>query len=174
MKRKTPSQNSRENSIRQAADTLEELLWLLDSKRSTALKKLPQLLREHADQPLELNSSAGRYISPNPNKHFLIGILPRLFQDSGLFPSNEDIADFASSVLKVNISRFEKRSKYELIGLIVCQTNELDEFQLSNLVQALEKITGSDDKLLEIAKARKTKGLNWNEAIRQLGQLRDD
>lgn len=174
MKKKTQSQSAKENTLRQAADMLEELLWLLDSKRATNLKKIPLLLREQADGGVDLNSVARQYISPNPNKHFLIGILPRLFQDPFLFPSNEDIAEFAKSVLLVNISRFEKRSKYELIGFIVCQTNELDENQLSKLVTALEHIIGNDKKLHEIAIARKSRGLNWNEAIQQISQLRDE
>jgi len=158
--------------LHHAADSLEELFWLLQSRRGIGLRKLPELLRELAADPHDLSTTVGHFASPNPNKHFLIGILPRLFQDISLFPTNEDIAEFARSVLKVEISRYEKRSKYELIGFIVCKTNDLDELQLSQLVIALAEITGNEEKLKRIADARKTSGLNWNEAIQQMSDLK--
>jgi hypothetical protein len=132
------------------------------------------LLRERLDENSHLDAVAGEYASPNPNKHFLIGVLPRLFQDTKIFPSNEDIAEFAQTVLRVPVTRYEKRSKYELIGLIVCQTNELDEEKLSNLVKALSVITRSDEKLKKVVEARRSGGLSWNEAIQQIGQSTND
>lgn len=174
MKIKIVRATARISRLKQAADVLEELLWLLDGKRGATLRDLPELLRQHAAENSDLNAVAGQYASPNPNKHFLIGALPRLFQDAKLFPSNEDIAEFANTVLHVPISRFEKRSKYELIGFIVCRTNELDEEKLSKLVQALAAITGSEEKLKRVLEARKSHGLNWNEAIQQISQIGDE
>jgi hypothetical protein len=169
------SRNSpRFTRLRQSVDVLEELLWLLDSKRGASLRDLPELLRQQLTESSDLNAVAGQYASPNPNKHFLIGALPRLFQDTKLFPNNEDIAEFAHTVLHVAISRFEKRSKYELIGFIVCQTNELDEEKLSQLVRALAEITGSEEKLKRVLEARKAHGLNWNEAIQKISQMTDE
>lgn len=174
MKLKINPNEKRSNRIRQAAEVLEEVLWLLDSKRGTSLRELPTVLRRQLDENSDLTAVAGQYASPNPNKHFLIGVLPRLFQDTTLFPSNEDIAEFAQTVLGVPISRFEKRSKYELIGFIVCETNDLDEEKLSHLVRSLADITGSEEKLQRVVEARRDGGLNWNEAIRQIGQVSDD
>ncbi len=174
MKPKSQAQASRDSKIRQAAEAVEELLWLLNSKRGATLKTLPALLRQQIEDGSNLNAVAGHYASPNPNKHFLIGVLPRLFQDTQLFPTNEDIAEFARTVLHVEISRYEKRSKYELIGFIVCQTNDLDERQLSNLVEALAIVTGSEEKLKRVVEARKGGRLNWNEAIQQMTLFRDE
>lgn len=170
-----PSSKTQKRKIYEGAEVLEEVLWLLSSKKGSGLKNLPTLLRDLYQDDTELNSVAKEYVSPNPNKHFLIGVLPRLFQDTRLFPKNEDIADFANSVLQVNIPRFEKRSKYELIGLIVCQTNELNETRLATLVEALTEITaGGDEKLKLVAEARQKGHLNWNDAIRRIAQFRDE
>lgn len=174
MKPKTTVQNPRDIKLKQAAGALEELLWFFESKRGAALKNLPSLLNQQIEEGSKVSAVAGQYASPNPNKNFLIGVLPRLFQDALLFPSNEDIAEFARTVLHVEISRFEKRSKYELIGFIVCQTNELDEQQLSDLVEALASITGSEEKLKRVALARKDGRINWNDAIQQIGLMRDE
>jgi len=173
-KRLSPSQREK---ILQAADTLEELLWLLSSKRQIGLKVIPDLLRESLFEPKddeELGDLASNYVSPNPNKHFLIGVLPRLFQDTVLFPTNDDIAEFARTVLELKLSNIGKRSKYELIGVIVCKTNDFDELKLSHLVRSLQQMIGNDEKLKEIADARKVRGLNWNEAIQQIGTMRND
>jgi hypothetical protein len=161
----------------QAADALEELLWLLSSKRQLNLKVIPEILRKAVFESVEvdeLRGLAGNYVAPNPNKHFLIGVLPRLFQDTVLFPTNEDIAEFARTVLELNLSNVGKRSKYELIGVIVCRTNDFDEKKLSHLVGALQEMIGNEEKLKQIADARKTEGLSWNEAIQRIGSMRND
>jgi hypothetical protein len=85
-----------------------------------------------------------QYVSKNPNVHFLVGALPTIFSDERLFASNEDITDFASEALNLSISRWEKRSRYELIGLIVCETTKLDDERLSKLVSALSILIGDD------------------------------
>ena len=109
-----------------------------------------------------------RYTSPNPNIHFLIGILPRLFQDQMLFPSNASISEFADEILGIPVSRSEKRSKYELIGLIVCETNDLTDEKLNKLVQALAEITESETKLRKFKEERKSNDFSWNRAIETL------
>ena len=114
--------------------------------------------------------AGNKYASPNPNIHYLIGVLPRLFQDKKIFPKNEDIASFANDVLGVDISRVEKRSKYELIGMVVCECNSLDDAKLGEMVDALALITGSNEKILRFAEERKTTGFSWNETIRKLAK----
>lgn len=154
------------NKLSSAINFIEELGWFFDSKRVNQLRNLPDLLRECINT--EMNLVAGQFVSPDPNKHFLIGVLPRLFQDKNLFPTNEDIADFAVTVLKLKVNRSEKRSKYELIGLIVCETNNLDEMNLSKLVAALSLLTGNDNRMKKIIEARKSNSFSWNEIITEL------
>ena len=169
-KQRSNANQMRKQKIRQAIDFIEELSWLLESKKSLDLKNVPNLLREAIGTDSDLDAVAGQYASPDPNKHFLIGVLPRLFQDQKLFPTNEDIADFGRSVLNLAVTRYDKRSKYELIGLIVCETNNLNDEGLSDLVRALANITGSRDKIDRIIQAKKEGSFSWNEAIQRIGR----
>lgn len=153
--------------LNQAASFIEELGWLLKSQRGLDLSEIAAELRERSS-----NAGSKRvgseYTSPNPNIHFLIGILPRLFQDQDLFVSNSSIAEFAEDVLGIPVPRFEKRSKYELIGLIVCETDSLSDDKLEKLVLALAELTKSESKLKKFQEARKSESFSWNLAIESL------
>jgi hypothetical protein len=161
---------SEETKVKHAIDFIEELSWLLDSKRKLKLSDIPEVLRNQLSTTNSAASAADKYASPNPNIHYLIGVLPRLFQDKKLFPKNEDIASFANDVLGVDISRVEKRSKYELIGMVVCECNELDDSKLEVMVSALALITGNLEKINRFAEERKVTGFSWNETIRKLAE----
>lgn len=156
------------NDIQKAILFIEELSWLLDSRKGLDLKEVVMILKNMINQQESINGLARSYKSPNPNKHFLIGVLPKLFQDSRLFPTNESISNFAKEILKIKVSRFEKRSKYELIGLIVCETDTLSDNELSKLVTALSQITGNEEKLNKIREERKKNNFSWNETIQRL------
>ena len=151
-----------------AISFIEELAWLVESRKNVKLSQLASDLRELARGPESARKVGGEYTSLNPNIHFLIGMLPRLFQDEKLFPNNALIAQFAEEILGVHVSRFEKRSKYELIGLIVCETDRLNDKKLEELVRALAEITRSEDKLNRIRDARQSNQFSWNNTIRQL------
>lgn len=159
-----------ETNIKYAIDFIEELSWLLDSKRKLKLGDIPFILRNQLQTQSSVVGAAKKYASPNPNIHYLIGVLPRLFQDKNIFPKNEDIASFANDVLGVDITRIDKRSKYELIGMIVCKCNELDDAKLEEMVDALALITGSIEKIKRLTEERKTTGFSWNETIRKLAK----
>ncbi len=154
--------------LRHAIDFVEELSWLLESKNKLKLSEIPEILRNSLDSVNNVKSTTSKYVSPNPNIHYLIGVLPRLFKDTKIFQKNEDIAVFANEVLNIEVSRSEKRSRYELIGLIVCECNELNDDALEVLVDALTKITGSSEKIKQMAKERASVGFSWNETIRRL------
>ena len=156
--------------VRYAIDLIEELSWVLDSKKNLKLREIPEILRSRLLVSNSISSAAEKYVSPNPNIHYLIGVLPRLFQDISIFQKNEDIADFANEVLGMRIARVKKRSKYELIGLIVCEANLLDDQKLEELVASLASITSSRDKLMIIAQAKGASNFSWNETIRKLGK----
>lgn len=164
---------SDETKIKYAIDFIEELSWLLDSKKKLKLSDIPSILRKQLNTNSSIVSTANRYVSPNPNIHYLIGVLPRLFQDLKLFPKNEDIASFANDVLGVDISRVEKRSKYELIGMVVCECSDLDDSKLEEMVSALASITESSEKIIRFAEERKSTGFSWNETIRKLAKYND-
>jgi len=73
-----------------------------------------------------------KYESTNPNKNYL-SEYSLTYSGQDLFKTNNDLSDFAETVLRVSVSRAEKRSKYELIGLIVCEVTNLTDSNLTNL-----------------------------------------
>ena len=139
-------------------------------KKGIDLKEIPALLRSLLDSNSTL-PVAEKYASPNPNKNYLIGILPNFFQDKELFKSRTDLSDFAEKVLKIKVTRVDKRSEYELIGLIICEVNNLNDSDLTSLVEVLFKITGSKEKLKQIKDAKRKANFSWNEAIKTLGAV---
>ncbi|WP_347159413.1 hypothetical protein [Pontibacter chitinilyticus] len=166
----TKIDNIKRKKISQAINFVEELYWLLDAKKNVDLKEMPGLLRSLLDQDSP-NILDNKYESANQNKNYLIGVLPNLFQDLDLFKTNLDLSDFAEHVLKISVTRAEKRSKYELIGLIICEVTRLNDSDLTNLVSALYKITGSKEKFKQFKEAKKSANFSWNEAIQELSKL---
>jgi hypothetical protein len=169
MARKTLSKNEKTKDPRTVQRFLEELSWVLSTYSNLDFKSIvnPQPASASA-----IRGKAGfqRYISNNPNVHFLVGALPTIFSDEKLFASNQDIADFASEALSLPISRWEKRSRYELIGLIVCETTKLDDVRLSRLVDALSNLIGDDAKVKNLSELRRAGGMSWNDLIQKLSR----
>ncbi|MFM4913072.1 hypothetical protein ACEUCI_06100 [Aeromonas dhakensis] len=154
---------------------LENLLWTLRELNPNVLKDALNVINntikydsEHYYSIDNSNVANNEIISrKNPNKGVLIGVLPRLLQNKELFPQNEDIYDFARAALNLNISRYEKRSRYELIGMLICTINELDEEKLSYLVTALDKVIDDGEELNKIVIDKKNNSFSWNEAIQK-------
>lgn len=154
--------------LKKASMALDDLLWTLQKVNLSHLKDAAEMLRSSLAGDISTSSVARTYKSNNPNKHFLLGVLPRLFQDKELFPQNDDIAEFAATVLKLEMSRTEKRSRYEIIGKVVCETDLLDDSELSLLVTALEKLVGDNDKLAQMAERKRAGSFSWNETLQDL------
>lgn len=156
--------------LQRATMALEEILWSLKKTKLDALEEAIAALHAIANDSVSSSVISRDYKSTDPNKHFLIGVLPRLLQDKELFPVNDDIVDFANVALglKMRRSLFEKRSRYEIIGKVVCETDTLDEQALTDLVVALEKITGNKDKLAQMIERKRSGSFSWNETIQDL------
>lgn len=154
--------------LKKSSMALDDLVWTLQKVDLQQLKSLSNVFRSILVQDEMSSSVAQTYKSDSPNRHFLIGVLPKLFQDKVLFPQNEDIADFASSALKLEMSRTEKRSRYEIIGKVVCETDTLDEAGLTSLVQALEKLVGNKDTLAKMVEKKRSGSFSWNETLQEL------
>jgi len=161
---------NKKRKVIQAINFVEELSWLLDSKKSVDLKEIPELLRILLENDNDLFSQT-KYSSPNQNKNYLIGVLPTLFQDDELFKTTNDLLDFAVNVLKISLSKSAKRSRYEYIGLIVCEITSLDDDNLSNLVSALSEITGSKEKLKQFKEEKRKENFSWNDTIYRLNKI---
>lgn len=163
--------NSDTKYLKNTAMKLENLLWTLKELNPNVLSDALNIINENIKNESEHYLIKNVYFKENklekknPNKNFLIGVLPNLLQNKDLFPLNEDIYEFAFDALHIKISRYEKRSRYELIGLLVCATNELDESELSYLVTALEKIVDDNDEINKVISSKKSSSFSWNEAI---------
>lgn len=147
---------------------LEEFSWLMESYSKVDLTKAANLIDESLGETAAVRKLVSEYESPNPNKQFLIGVLPSLLNDTSVFPKNKDIANFAITVLKLSIPQHHKKSKYEIIGHIVCETSNLDEKGLEKLVKALSHIAKDDKKKEKIAERRRQNRFSWNEIIQEL------
>ena len=159
--------------LRKTSMAIDDLVWTIQKLDIKQLREAADLLRNSLAREDLAPSVARTYQSPNPNKQFLIGVLPKLFQDKELFPQNDDIADFANAALKLEMSRTEKRSRYEIIGKVVCETDTLDENELSMLVQALEKLVENKDKLAQMAERKRAGSFSWNETLQELLREQD-
>ena len=163
----TKLDNIKRRKILQAINFIEELSWLFSNHSKIDTKEVPFLLRNLLESNDD-SSITSKYSSTNKNKNFLIGILPNLFQDSDLFKSNLDLSDFGSSALKITITRPEKRSRYELIGLIICKIAALNDSELLLIVNALSQIAGDEEKMKQLEEAKKDINFSWNETIQNL------
>jgi hypothetical protein len=153
---------------KRASMALDELVWSLQGIKLDHLRDAANVLREVVSQSTPTSAVARGYQSVDPNKHFLIGVLPRLFQDRALFPQNEDIVDFAATALELPMNRAEKRSRYEIIGKVVCETDQLDERRLTTLVTALERLVGDKARIAAMAEKKRAGNFSWNETIQEL------
>jgi hypothetical protein len=166
--KKNQLSESKDRDSRKATSFLEELTWLLSSYSNLDFKSLPGVLTGASQANALAKTALNSYTSNNPNKHFLVGALPRVLIDESIFPTNEDIAQFALTVMDVRVSRYEKKSKYEIIGHLVCETDRLDDRKLAKLVSALARLTNGGDKTRTMVKNLKAQNFGWNEIIQQL------
>jgi hypothetical protein len=160
--------NKKAMEIMKTIDFLEEFSWFLDAKRIARLKEAPSQLRnllhvESSGSPIDNYNKTS-----SPNIQFLIGILPRLFKDEILFPSNSSIIQFAEEILGIEISRHSKRSRYELIGMIICKTDELSDKKLEKLVTALSKVLNNDENFKDLKQGKSLSTFSWNDTIKKL------
>lgn len=146
---------------------VEELAWLVQSYSSLDWKDVSRVLTQKL-RGNAATAAVGSYVSANPNKQFLVGALPRVFMDDTLFPTNEDIAQFAETVMELRIPRFSKKSKHEIIGHVVCETDRLDDAKLARLVSALAALADGDTLTKNFIRERKAANFGWNAIIQEL------
>lgn len=158
------------DKLKRAVIAIEDLMLALKHLRLESLQIAADAINTLASgNESTVNSSAvaRSYQSSDPNKHFLIGALPRLLLDRDLFPSNDDIVDFATAALRLEM-KVEKRARFEIIGKIVCETDQLDEKQLTDLVRALERLVGDTERLAIMVERKRSGSFSWNETLQDL------
>lgn len=171
--KRTPSK-SRQGSPTKVLRFIEELSWLLDRYGDVDLRATSRELLQINKSPAPTGKNAVTpsafegFAPSNPNKMVLVGVLPGMFTDETLFPSNEDIAEFAENVLEVRIPRWDKKSKFELIGHIACNTSIADDAKLCQIASALKRMSTNDTQAKNIIETGRREKKNWNEIIQQL------
>ena len=170
VRRKSSDLELKSRNLRRFARFLEEMSWLMANYIDLDFRDLSMMLHDRLEDLSKAEEKVSSLVSSNPNKHFLVGVLPRLFVDKSLFPTNDDIAQFALSVMDVKIPRYNKKSKYELIGHVLCQTNDLNDIRLNKLVKALAVLAEGDDRAKKLIKERKEQSFGWNAIIQELAE----
>lgn len=161
-------------SIKKASIIIEDLMFTMQRVKPEQLKSAISTLSALVSSDLLKSSSsvAKNYQSEDPNKRFLIGVLPRLLLDKDLFNSNEEIIDFAAAALNLEMPKSaDKRARHEIIGKIICETDSLDERKLTSLVTALEHIVNNKEHLAKMKEEKRLGSFSWNETIQDLTKL---
>lgn len=164
-RRKRPSRRSDPRTLMQF---VKELSWTLSTYSDLDFDALGEFA-ERSDLRNHHQSKFLSRLQQRPSSvTALVGCLPDLFTDETLFPLNEDIAEFAESALGVVIPRWSKKSKYEIIGHVVCHTSVADERRLDQVLEAMNRITQNREAARLLIHENKKRGMTWNELIQKL------
>ncbi|MEZ4853660.1 hypothetical protein [Flavobacterium sp.] len=156
------------NKLIQTANFIEELSWLLESGKNISLKEISILIRNLSNERNIVFHNKLDFAINNEGKTYLVGVLPKILQDTELFKSNSEMLDFAEEVLLLKPSRAAKRSRIEYIGWIVCEVSNTNNENLDTLYKYLKEIFSDDVRIAKIKKAKKEVGFTWNKIIRNL------
>lgn len=166
---RTPIKNSRSkrSDPRELSRFIEELSWLLKSFDGIDYNALSDYSHKMEfflsnSQRLSRNSRAGQ------NTVVLVGILPDFLMDTTLFPSNEGIVEFADAALGLPINRWHKKSRYEIIGQIVCHTNDASPNKVRILSELIEEMQDNKTKIRKVIETNREQGQSWSEVIGRL------
>lgn len=150
--------------VQQFINFFEELSWLLDSNKEINFKNASKFLK------LCRNSFAHGITSNTSDAYDLIGVLPSLLKDNEIFQNNSQLVQFAQEVLEINIPRWEKKSRNEIIGLIICEVEDVNKERLNILTQWAANILSNKSQVKDMQSKAKTLGniFSWNETIQKL------
>lgn len=157
---------SLDHENQQFINFFEELSWLIDSNRDLNFKNASKLLKHYrnllAHEAFSNNTTGDAYS--------LIGVLPSLLKDTEIFQNNSQLVQFADEVLALNIPRWEKRSRNEIIGLIICEVEDVNKERLDILTQWTANILNNKKQVKDMQSKAKTSGslFSWNETIQKL------
>lgn len=74
----------------------------------------------------------------------LIGFLPSALIDRTKFPSNSDVVRLANQSLGLQMPRWEKKKRDELIGTLISAIAQREERELGMFLEAWKKFVGSE------------------------------
>lgn len=154
-------------------DLLQELVWAIRSRESSELVNGVSYLRHLANSERIERRKAEKKGKPTLRDRrrdlkALVGSMSLVLADTELFPANEDIAKFAMEALQISIARWEKRSRYEMIGMLVMESINASPERLREVGGLLNKISDESESMAQIKRRSRQTGFSWNEAIRSL------
>lgn len=150
---------------------IEDICWFLDAHDDIRFSEIPKIIK--AQEELNYNKTTN-YKEKNVVDE-LIGVLPSLLVDSSLFKANRDLYIFSSEVLGIDIKNWEKKSKYDIIGNILCQIQELDNINDGVLVNLLSSIKKNKDKIKLLQQEKNNNSqFSWNETIQKIVELTNE
>lgn len=143
---------------------IEDLCWLLDSQKSINYSEILKILGD-------IKKNTNNLLVPSTDE--LIGILPQLLTDKTLFTTNKSLAQFSDEILGIEILNWHKRSRYEMIGVIICKVQEspqiasgISTYVLTNILQNKEKI-----RKYQKQKEKEKAQFLWNDAIHKIVEM---
>lgn len=143
---------------------IEDLCWLLDSQKNINYTEILKVLGE-------IKQRKNNLLKPSTDE--LIGILPQLLTDKTLFTTNKSLAQFSDEILGIEILNWHKRSRYEMIGVIICKVQEspqiaagISTYVLTNILQNKEKIRKYQKEI-----EKNNDQFLWNDAIHKIVEM---
>lgn len=153
--------------VKKVINFLEELSWVFKSHQNLDINNFFEEIK--INQNLRNSIVHNHPYSNDVNdKSRLIGILPGLLNDKKLFSKNSDLVDFAESAFKLNITRPEKRSRYELIGFIIMELYELKNTEILDITDSIQMLTVNTNLKTQLRNKKNSSDFSWNEAIREI------
>lgn len=96
----------------------------------------------------------------------LIGILPSFLVDRDKFPSNDDIVKLAEQSLNMQIPRWQKKSRDEIIGILISNINSKKDYELDFFRNAWKDFI-RDDKSITVSRTKKDFVDTWLEFFKR-------
>lgn len=143
--------------IYMALDLLDSIQSSSTNIKSGAFIKINNDLYEDVKKELfdlvigSNNESSSKTINENyvDEREELVGVLPLVLIDKEKFPSNSDIIKLAEKSLNIYGLSKRKRSRNELIGIIVTEVAKKKDSELDLFLKAWKKFTQSDNNNIE-------------------------
>lgn len=144
---------------------IEDLCWLLDSKRNMNFSDVAKIVDD-----MKKEEQIHKKENVNQLSEDIIGILPRLLVDTTLFGSNRMLNQFADEILGIEIKNWEKRSRNEMIGVIICEIQGSESKKRGVSLYLLENILEKKEEISKLQKKNEAEKnpFRWNDVIHQI------
>lgn len=144
---------------------IEDLCWLLDSKRNMNFADVAKIVDD-----MKKEEQINKKENIDQLSEDIIGILPRLLVDTTLFGSNKMLNQFADEILGIEIKNWEKRSRNEMIGVIICEIQGSDNKKRGVSLYLLENILAKKEEISKFQKKNEAEKnpFRWNDVIHNI------